>query len=94
MASAKHHYLVTCLAAFREVSKAKYGIPFDLLSIERTVAALSSAAVIAGRVVRSPRIDEGSHRASGSSSSKPARNLADRGARRRVLHPLRLRRRR
>jgi hypothetical protein len=42
MASAKPDYLMTCLVAFREASNAKYGVPFDLLAIERTVATLRS----------------------------------------------------
>ena len=42
MASARHHYLEICLGAFGDVSKAKYGVPFDLPAIERTVASLRS----------------------------------------------------
>ena len=39
---AKSHYLQTCLAAFKEVSRAKYGTAFDLPAIESQVAPLRS----------------------------------------------------
>jgi hypothetical protein len=42
MSAARPNYLKVCLAAFGEVSQAKYGTPFDLAAIERKVAALRS----------------------------------------------------
>ncbi len=42
MTGVKPHYLKACFAAFREVSKAKYGSPFDLPAIERRVVKLQS----------------------------------------------------
>jgi len=42
MARTAPHYLKACFAAFQEVSRAKYGTPFDLPAIERTVAPLRS----------------------------------------------------
>lgn len=42
MAGTTPHYLHACLADFRDVSRAKYGTPFDLAAIEREVASMRS----------------------------------------------------
>lgn len=42
MAGTTPHYLKGCFAAFQEVSRAKYGTPFDLPAIEQKVAPLRS----------------------------------------------------
>jgi hypothetical protein len=53
MALTKPHYLAACLAAFGEVSKDKYGVPFDLSAIERTVATLRSKRTLTYQDLRS-----------------------------------------